>query len=147
MFSGAFKETFATVQLGAGLNILQLVETGDKGPALDFIEITPSDGVNPASRLGRAHITADNGYVLYVNGEKIGTGGAALPNTDPAHSQDGWVKTDFYTFEAACEVPAAMRPSKSPRCSTNLVRTFSRYLPRTPSRAWTRRARPASLLR
>ena len=107
MFSGAFTETFATAQLGAGTNIVQLVETGDKGPALDFIEITASDGSHAASRRGRVHITSDNGYVLFVNGEKIGTGGAALPRTDPAHTEDGWVKTDFYQFEASCEIPTA----------------------------------------
>ena len=106
-FSLSFLAFSATVQLGAGPNIVKLVETGDSGPALDFIEVTPSDGSHIASRLGRAHITADNGYVVYVNGERIGAGGAALPNTDPAHSDHGWVKTDFYTFEASCEVPTA----------------------------------------
>jgi hypothetical protein len=74
---------------------------------LDFIEMTASDGVHSASRLGHAHITADNGYVFYVDGLRVGAGGSGLTPDDPRFSPHGWTRTDFFSFEASCETPTA----------------------------------------
>ena len=106
LFASAWEERFVNVQLGAGTNVVTLTETGgDMG--LDFIEVTASDGVHSASRLGHAHITADNGFIFYVNGERVGAGGTGLSPNDPAFLRHGWTRTDFFNFEASCEVPTA----------------------------------------
>lgn len=106
MLASSWHETFQNVQLGAGTNVITLTETGgDMG--LDFIELTASDGVHSASRLGHAHITADNGYVFYVDGVRVGAGGSGLTPDDPAFSPHGWTRTDFFSFEASCETPTA----------------------------------------
>jgi hypothetical protein len=105
-FASSWSETFKNVQMGAGTNVVTLTETGgDMG--LDFIEVTASDGVHSASRQGHAHITADNGYVFYVDGERVGAGGSGLTPDDPAFSPHGWTRTDFFSFEASCETPTA----------------------------------------
>lgn len=106
MLASSWSEKFKNIQLGAGTNVVTLTENGgDMG--LDFIELTANDGVHSASRLGRAHITADNGYVFYVDGERVGAGGQGLTPDDPAYSPNGWTQTDLFSFEASCETPTA----------------------------------------
>ena len=45
-----------------------------------------------SSAHGVVHVTADNGYSLYINGQQIGSG-------------ESWVDTDEYTFDAPCDQP------------------------------------------
>ena len=68
------------MQLNPGENIIALTTTGSEGPNFDSMEVTAMNPGSPvsASSHGTVHITADNGYILYVNGERIGAGGAAL---------------------------------------------------------------------
>lgn len=59
-------------------------------------ELCNPDGTDVAvtmsSNHGVVHVTADNGYSLYINGEQIGSG-------------ESWVDTDEYTFDAPCDQP------------------------------------------
>ena len=108
--AGDWKERFqAGVKLNDGMNKITLSTTGDEGPNIDSLEVTAKNNrrTSVASRCGVAHITADNGYSLYVNGEMVGSGGAILPMTDPKYEADGWVRTDTYQFTAPCETPTS----------------------------------------
>ena len=82
------------------MNIIKLSATGSSGPNIDFMEINAVNGDHSVSSRGTVHITADNGYILYVNGDRIAAGGAALPVDDPYYDKDGWIKTDVYTVRA-----------------------------------------------
>ena len=71
----------------------------------DFLEVNQVNGDHSVSSRGTVHITADNGYILFINGDRIAAGGAALPATDPMWEADGWVRTDAYTFRDTCQTP------------------------------------------
>lgn len=80
----------------------------NSGLNLDRIEVqagTP-DGQS-ATAYGSVHITADNGYILYINGDRVGAGGAALAVDDPKYEADGWVRTDRWGFSRTCNTPTA----------------------------------------
>jgi hypothetical protein len=47
-----------------------------------------------ASRHGIIKVTADNGYTVFVNGDKVGSGGAALLMSDPVRLAD----KSYYLF-------------------------------------------------
>ena len=83
---GDWRETFKQVQLQTGENIVALTTTGSEGPNFDSMEVTRSNGGVgvSASSHGVIHITADNGYILYVNGNRVGAGGSSL---GAAHGQ------------------------------------------------------------
>ena len=51
---------------------------------------------------GVVHVTADNGYNLYVNGVMLGHG-------------DDWHNVDEYTFDAPCDQPTACEYTPSLR--------------------------------
>jgi hypothetical protein len=128
------------VRLNTGHNTITLATSNvdgndaSSGVNLDRMQVqaaTP-DG-SSSTEWGRVYITADNGYILYVNGDRIGAGGAALPSDDPHYEQDGWVRTDQWGFTASCSVPtsfaveavdsegvAAMIASTR-HCGTNIV--------------------------
>ena len=44
---------------------------------------------SPSSPVGQVHISVDNSYTLYVNGQELGSG-------------DNWAQTDTYDFSAQC---------------------------------------------
>ena len=44
---------------------------------------------------------------MCLQGDRIGAGGAALPADDPKFEQDGWVRTDGWSFHAPCKTPTA----------------------------------------
>ena len=73
---------FVQVDLIEGQNSITLAATGHSGPDIDMLEVNPINGRSSVSMHGVIHITADNGYVLYINGDRIGAGGAGLPATD-----------------------------------------------------------------
>eukprot|EP01048_Picozoa_sp_COSAG05_P023669 COSAG05_NODE_5222_length_1232_cov_1.182701_2_plen_278_part_01 len=60
-----------------------------------------------ATRQGVATITADNGYIFYVDGNRVGAGGAVLDPSDPGYDRDGWQNTDRWHFYASCDTPTA----------------------------------------
>lgn len=82
-----------------------------EGPNFDSMEVTqtnPGSTVSASSH-GIVHITADNGYILYINGERIGAGGQA---TSVGHTtsagNDGftdWRHTDAWSFIDSCDTP------------------------------------------
>ena len=82
--SATWGEEFAQVTLGEGMNTVRLTATGHSGPDIDMLEVNPANGRDTVSQHGVVHITADNGYVLFINGNRIGAGGAALPGADPS---------------------------------------------------------------
>jgi hypothetical protein len=55
-----------------------------------------------ASSHGMVHITADNGYILYVNGERIGAGGQSLGKAVGQAGFRDWTHTDAWTFLDSC---------------------------------------------
>jgi hypothetical protein len=102
------------VRLNTGHNTLTLETSNADGNSqssgvnLDRVQIqaATADGTS-STEWGRVYITADNGYILYVNGDRIGAGGAALPSTDPKYEQDGWKRVDYWGFTAPCTVPTS----------------------------------------
>ena len=90
-----------------GINTVTLAATGMSGPDIDMLEVNQANGHDTVSQHGVVHITADNGYVLYINGDRIGAGGAGLPATDPNHDRDGWTRTDTWSFRDSCQTPTA----------------------------------------
>ena len=67
---------------------------------------TNAGSSNSASSHGIVHITADNGYILYVNGERIGAGGAALAMAAGSSSKaQDWRHTDAWAFQDSCDTP------------------------------------------
>ena len=58
---------------------------------------------SPASSHGVIHITADNGYILYVNGDRIGAGGSSMGEAHGQHNT--WRHTDAWTFVDQCDTP------------------------------------------
>ncbi len=104
------------VNLNVGHNTITFETAKDpsdpSGPSsglnLDRIEVqagTPTGEV--AKSYGHVHITADNGYILYINGDRVGAGGAALAVDDPQYEADGWVRTDSWGFYRTCHTPTA----------------------------------------
>ena len=105
-----------TVPLVQGHNTITFETAKDpndpSGPSsglnLDRIEVeaaTPTGEV--AKAYGHVYITADNGYILYINGDRVGAGGAALPVDDPQYEADGWVRTDRWGYSRPCNAPTA----------------------------------------
>ena len=96
-----------SMDFGNGENIVTIASPAVSGYLL-FIEVMPAQGgkLLTASQgvRGVAHITADNGYVLYINGQRIGGGGRAVPSTDRHYHREGWQNTDTYSFQASCNV-------------------------------------------
>ena len=81
---------------------------GASGPNLDRIEVqagTPTGDI--AKAYGHVFITADNGYILYINGDRIGAGGAALSPDDDRYDADGWVRTDRWGYTRPCNTPTS----------------------------------------
>ena len=105
--SSVWAEEFLQVDLVEGQNSITLAATGRSGPDIDMLEVNAANGHDTVSMHGVVHITADNGYVLYINGDRIGAGGAGLPATDGAHDRDGWVRTDAWSFRDSCQTPTA----------------------------------------
>eukprot|EP01050_Picozoa_sp_SAG11_P026903 SAG11_NODE_6613_length_1279_cov_1.140678_1_plen_395_part_01 len=95
------------IQLVEGLNTITLTAQGHSGPDIDFLEVNAANGRDVVSQHGIVHITADNGYILYINGDRIGAGGAALAPDDPMYERDGWRRTDSWAFRDPCETPNA----------------------------------------
>ena len=102
---GDWREVFSRVQFHAGVNIIQLTTQGQEGPNFDSIEVVNTNGGTgiTASSHGVIHITADNGYILYVNGERIGAGGSSLGAAHGQHTD--WTHTDAWTFVDSCDTP------------------------------------------
>ena len=102
------------VRLNTGHNTITLQTSnsdGNNNPSgVNFdrlqVQAATADGTT-SNQWGRVYITADNGYILYVNGDRIGAGGAALPADDPQYEKDGWVRTDQWGFTAPCTTPTA----------------------------------------
>ena len=102
------------VSLNTGHNTITIETSnidGNNDPSgvnLDRMEVqaATTDGSYAAS-FGNVYITADNGYILYINGDRVGAGGAALAADDPKYHADGWVRTDRWGFTAPCETPTA----------------------------------------
>ena len=103
--SGDWREVFSRVQLSQGENIISLTTTGSEGPNFDSIEVNSVNGGTgiAASSHGVIHITADNGYILYVNGDRIGAGGSSLGAAHGQHTD--WTHTDAWTFVDQCDTP------------------------------------------
>ena len=79
------------------MNTVTLTTTGTQGPNLNHLDVEAARADGRVARAwGNAFITADNGYILYINGEQVGAGGAGLPADDPNYEPDGWVRTDHY---------------------------------------------------
>ena len=95
------------VTLTEGMNTITLTAQGSSGPDIDMIEVNMANGRDIASSHGVVRITADNGYILYVNGNRVGAGGAALAADDPMYEQDGWRRTDTWAFRDPCQTPTA----------------------------------------
>ena len=102
-----WKEIFKRVQLLAGSNVVQLATTGTEGPNFDSLEVSEinnNNGMAVSSR-GSVKITADNGYILYINGERIGAGGASQGKALGQSSYNQWWSTNSYEFIASCKIP------------------------------------------
>ena len=102
---GDWREVFQAVQLLQGENTVVLTTTGSEGPNFDSMEVNSVNGGTglAASSHGVIHITADNGYILYVNGARIGAGGNSM---GAAHNQhNDWTHTDAWTFVDSCDTP------------------------------------------
>jgi hypothetical protein len=105
---GNWKMASTTVTLTPGRNTISLMTTGADGPNLDFLEVEDQGNNGKFSHpSGRVAITADNGYILFVNGKKVGEGGAALPKTAKGYDKDGWKHTDTWNFYDSCDTPTA----------------------------------------
>ena len=104
------------MQLTTGVNTITLETTGTQGPNLDHLEVQAGTATGAQARAyGNAFITADNGYILYVNGEQVGMGGAALAagatydtstgakSGSSTYDADGWKHTDRFGFYVPCE--------------------------------------------
>ena len=106
--SATWGEQYAPmVTLAEGMNTITLTAQGHSGPDIDMLEVNAANGRDVATSHGIVRITADNGYILYVNGDRIGAGGAALPADDPMYEQDGWRRTDTWAFRDSCQTPTA----------------------------------------
>eukprot|EP01045_Picozoa_sp_COSAG04_P001871 COSAG04_NODE_64_length_29689_cov_158.096992_17_plen_105_part_00 len=86
---GDWREVFSRVMLTEGENIISLTTTGAEGPNFDSIEVNAVNGGTgiSASSHGVIHITADNGYILYVNGDRIGAGGSSMGEAHGQHNE------------------------------------------------------------
>ena len=112
--SGHWHVVHTDVQLTQGVNTITLTTTGTQGPNVDHLEVESAraDG-KIAKAYGHVFITADNGYTLYINGERIGAGGAGVnptrPDGSPNHryNADGWTRTDRWYFSDACNTPTS----------------------------------------
>ena len=104
------------VRLRAGHNTVTIETAKDpndpsgpnSGLNLDRIEVqagTPTGEV--AKAYGHVFITADNGYILYINGDRVGAGGAALPADDDMYEPDGWKRTDRWGYSRPCNTPTS----------------------------------------
>ena len=89
------------------MNTITLTAQRHSGPDIDFMEVNRANGRDVVSSHGVVRITADNGYILYLNGDRIGAGGAALPADDPMYERDGWLRTDTWAFRDNCQTPTA----------------------------------------
>lgn len=95
------------VTFSEGMNTVTLTATGQSGPDIDMLEVNRANGRDVVSSHGVVRITADNGYILYINGDRIAAGGAALPANDPMYERDGWRRTDTWAFRDSCQTPTA----------------------------------------
>ena len=89
------------------MNTITLTAQAHSGPDLDFMEVNSANGRDIVTQHGIIRITADNGYILYINGNRVGAGGAALPADDPMYERDGWLRTDTWAFRDSCQTPTA----------------------------------------
>jgi hypothetical protein len=106
--SPTWGEEFAGgVPLVEGMNTVTLSAQHKSGPDIDFLEVNAANGRDTVSQHGVVHITADNGYTLFINGDEIGSGGAVLPADDPMYEADGWMRTDAWAFHDSCQTPTA----------------------------------------
>ena len=106
--SSTWAQQFAgQVPLVEGLNTVTLTAQKHSGPDIDFMEVNRANGRDIVSSHGVIRITADNGYILYINGNRVGAGGAALPADDPMYERDGWLRTDTWAFRDSCQTPTA----------------------------------------
>ena len=105
---GNWRDKVARVQLAPGHNTVTLTTMGTNGPNLSRLEVESSEtSGNRAHQAGHVSITADNGYIMYVNGERIGAGGAALRPSNPRYDRDGWMHTDHWNFQSSCSIPTS----------------------------------------
>ena len=105
---GDWRDVHAEVQLTAGTNVVTLTTTGANGPNLSRLEVQSAQTTaEVAVQRGYVFITADNGYIMYVNGERIGAGGAALDPTDARYDRDGWTRVDRWAFTDSCQTPTS----------------------------------------
>ena len=99
------REVFKQVDLIQGENIIILTTTGSEGPNFDSMEVQRANGgvgISSSSH-GVIHITADNGYILYVNGNRVGAGGNSMGAAHNQHTD--WRHTDAWTFVDSCDTP------------------------------------------